>query len=59
MPKDKANRLQDLDHFLRTPLVTDASGDPFGLHRPGYRYLVDVLALVEIRDPSYFQSLSR
>ena len=41
MPNDKTNRLHDLDHFLRTPLVTDARGDPFGLNRPGYRFLVD------------------
>jgi hypothetical protein len=41
MPNDKLDRLHDLDHVLRTPLITDASGDPFGLNRPGYRFLVN------------------
>jgi hypothetical protein len=44
MPKHKNERHWMFDEnsvSYKRRLVTDASGDAYGFHRPGYRFLVD------------------
>jgi hypothetical protein len=54
MMRDSLTPLQRelAEHSSKRPLVTDGSGDALGLHRPGYRYLVDA-PTTDARDAAY------